>query len=147
MSLKHEHPADETRVALKAADQTVNNSDVLEDCDDLKLEVGANEVWGFFLFILQISGATPDIKFGWTVPDSCTMKWTDLNHASPGTLLSELLTYTHPGAGVNQHLAIDGLIVASSTPGTVQLQFAQNTAEVSDTKVLANSYLVAWKLK
>ena len=145
MTVRHEHPADETRTAVKNADQLVNNSDVLEDCDDLKLEVGANEVWGFNASLFVNSSAVADLKLGWTVPASATMKWN--TNQTTAAVTSESGTLGVSCSGSDQVCHLKGVIVADATPGTVQLQFAQNTAEVSDTKILANSHIIFTKLK
>lgn len=139
------HAPDETRVARKAADQTVNNSTTLVDCTGLKLAVGPNEVWGFLLDLHGISGLTATMDIGWTVPAGTTMKWVEV----PGTSVTRIQTDR-----VNLNISTTarsahpvGTIIVGSTGGDVQLQFAQDALEAVDTKVLANSYLIAWKLQ
>lgn len=50
------------------------------------------------------------------------------------------------GAGTNRGILIMGWVVNSTNAGNVQLQWAQNTADASDTKVKAGSWLVAYKM-
>ena len=50
------------------------------------------------------------------------------------------------GAGVGVMIVINAVVINGATAGNVQLQWAQNTAEVSNTKVLANSCICAVKL-
>lgn len=50
------------------------------------------------------------------------------------------------GVGTIRHTRIKGFVVNGATPGNLQLQWAQNTANASDTTVRTNSAMKAWKL-
>lgn len=134
-----------SKIVRKAADETVNNSDTLQNDDELLFPVGANQVWAFELFIKWQSGATPDIKFKWSVPSGTTMNWhTDEGNYDEST--ESTTRTTMPGRIVAAMNTITGIVVVGSTPGNVVLQWAQNTQDASDTKVLTNSVIVATKL-
>lgn len=145
----------------KTADETVNNSAALQNDDHLVLPVLASEVWAFDLTLLLTSGNTiPDWQFAWTVPAGATMQWGGVSSsgtanqwvtagvaASPISLTSEsgVILSGSAASGVSG-VFFRGVIVVSSTAGNVQFQWAQNTAHASDSKVLANSHMVARKL-
>src|SRR5262245_10037005 len=57
---------------MKAADETVNNSSVLQNDDDFLFSVLANEKYAVQLVLNVNSGATPDWKANWTKPAGAT---------------------------------------------------------------------------
>ena len=144
------------KIVRKTADQTVTNSTTLVDDDELLLAVAALEVWELFFYIRQNSGTTPDIKFAITVPSAATIEI--VHHTLIGvssiTLLvnGSLIPVAEATAIPFSGLAADvvdllwALYVGGANAGNIQLQWAQNTQDVSDTKVLANSYIVATKI-
>ena len=130
----------------KTSDETVNNSNTLQDDDDLVIAVGANEVWYFEALLLCSSNTTADYKFNVTVPSGATLTWVLL-----GPLNTDDTPSVSAGAGIagNQDIGgaavrimIRGMLRVSSTAGNLQLQWAQNTANASDTKVLTDSWLM-----
>ena len=148
----------------KTADETVNNSSVLQADDELKLNVGANEIWILTLYILQQSvSTTANIKFGWTVPAASSLKWgSDSMTGTAGQVGSGPLSTAKPGGGVavsteadsvvlatgnfTQLLRLTGIYIGGANAGTVNLTWAQLTATIEDTKILTNSILVAQKI-
>ena len=129
----------------KAADETVNNSDTLQDDDDLLFPVGASQTWAFTLWLYVTSGTTPDLKVAIIVPASTTggaivvdeiqTLWIGLG-GSGGAVA---------GQGGARAIVIQGM-AKITTAGNVKLQWAQNTADASDTKILAGSSLIAWRI-
>ena len=136
-------------VGLVTSDITHTQSDeALEDVTGLSVAVGANEVWAFYVVAFFNSGTTPDIKFGWSAPASATMKWASAGElgATGAPLLAVGGTDFVSGNAANRMIAYSGIFVNSSNAGTLQFQFAQNTSTASDTKVLADSYIIAWRI-
>jgi hypothetical protein len=148
-------------VVRKTADETVNNSDVLQNDDHLAFAIGASEIWFFEAKLLITSGGTgSDLKFGFTVPASCTMLWgatgTPSNNlggfgattsaASPAAIITESGTLTQGSAAVTFGSGIAGFVTNSTNAGTVQFQWAQNSATAHDTKLLTNSLFLLWRL-
>jgi len=141
-------------IVRKTADEIVNNSTTLQNDDHLLLAVGANEVWSFFAYLKVISQTgTPDIKFDWSLPTGGVIQ--SLPHDDIAVLAAN--TPIAPiGAGTNFTFALPanserialvwGLYVGGANAGNVQLQWAQITATAEDTKVLANSFLIAHKI-
>lgn len=135
----------------KANDETVNNSDTLQDDDELILPVAANEKWVFEIVIFMTSGTTPDIKFALTVPSGATADWTLVPHITTASAISDSFRggagTAHSSSGQSNRMVVGkGEIEVGATPGNVVLQWAQNTANASDTKVQSGSYIQAWKV-
>lgn len=131
----------------KSADETVNNSAVLQNDDALFFAVTANEVWSFAIHLPFRSGTTPDIKFGWTVPTGATMLW-DHHTGYDGGPFIESSVWPQQGAGAATTTTVSfwGNVFVGANAGNVQLQWAQNTANASDTKVLKGAHIIAHKL-
>ncbi len=131
-------------VAVKPSDETVNDSATLQNDDDLFFAVSANEVWTATFYLYHSSGTTPDIKYAVTVPTNAVGYYLTSFHTdrvehddSPSkiaVLISAVLTIMH------------FLIIVGDTGGNAQLQFAQNSQNASDTKLLTGSCLVAHKV-
>lgn len=154
-SLEYLYDKTKLETAYKASDETVNNSSTLQNDDDLYFAIAANEVWGFHFILDYLSGTTPDIKFAVTVPSGATIAGGLLGMASGsvsrGMIRLSGVAVAQDGLGVtpgahNYMTTIHGFVVNSTNAGNVQLQWAQNTANASDTKVLAGSHLLAHKL-
>lgn len=148
------HAADYTKhakVIRKTADQTVNNSDELQDDDELFLPLGANEVWAFILLLIENSSETADIITGFAVPSGAVYTgWVtlrDINDQLEGRPFATEDTISMSGVGVAQIPGLfTGIVINGATAGNLQFQWSQYIPEESDTKVLANSLLLAWKL-
>lgn len=135
----------------KAVDETVNNSNTLQNDNELVLAVTANAVYHLQMFLLYNTTDAADIKIAWTYPTGMTMTWTHRAFDSSITAvtgviymgaLTEVNTVSMGGAGSNSiGLMINGLVRVSSTAGSLQLQWAQNSATAVNTKVLANSWM------
>lgn len=135
--------------AVKTVDELVNNSAVLQDDDALVVSLAASKTYSFTLFAKFSSAtATPDLKFDFSGPTGAhqwffntTSGGTSASGASAALATDQSVT-TSSTTGV---LVIQGIAV---TVGAVSLQFrwAQNTATVEDTKILADSYLMATPL-
>lgn len=140
----------------KSADETVNNSATLQDDDHLVLPVAANGVYFFEATLFYSTNATADLKLGWSVPAGATMVWGRGHAASSGAagfhtanasgsvtaLPTQASTIDVAGGASPPYMFFTaGLITVSSTAGNATLQWAQNTADVSDTKVLKGSFI------
>ena len=140
-----------TNSDYKSTNQIVNNSTVLVDISDLDVSVEPNGRYIVQAFIRHLTGATPDIKFGWTVPSGGVDWWTSdmMSVAAANDSFAPLIeTDTHAinGAGAIRFIEIHAILKIDATGGTAHLQFAQNVANASDTIVTAGSTLVAWKV-
>lgn len=154
-------------VVRKTSDETVNGSTTLQDDGELLLTVAANEVWKFdvYLLLTAAGGATPDWKVGFTGPSASAVYWgsevvnsggsaTSMwspeatgNPAGPLKLVTGSLSFaSHVVAGTVHGAHLAGIYVGGSNAGTLQFQWAQNTSNASDSKVLTNSCLIATQL-
>ena len=131
----------------KTADETVNNSTTVQNDNDLKITVAASEIWAIYLFILHNSSAVADFKIGFSDPGGgATLRWAAVSGSTPVALNAIASTENIAGAGADRKVDYAGVYVGGTAAGTLNFQWAQQTAEVSDTKVLANSYILAFKL-
>jgi hypothetical protein len=134
--------------AYKTATETVNNSNVLQNDDTLFVPVTANAVYEARGRFLYNGNSTADLKLGWTFPTGLTMSYTILGVfvATPTVFsTSDFSQTSNPaleGAGADRTAIMWGLVTVSSTAGTLQLQWAQNAANASNTNMLAGSYLI-----
>lgn len=129
-------------IYAKSTSQIVNNSTTLVTLtwDDTlpTLTTGTHRFEALFAFT---SHATPDIKFslakGSGLSDG-TAEWGEID-----TFVTQVpLAFGDSKnfgstTGNNMIVGISGLITVGSDPGTIAIQFAQNTANASDTTVLA----------
>lgn len=145
----------DVRVLRKTSAQTVNNSTSYVDVTQLALPVLANEGWEIDAFVIIDSSAAADAKLTFTGPAGMTMSHSIVLYKN--TAASWLVAEGDPGGG--GHL-VGGegagtprlvylahcLILIGATAGTIQLRFAQNAAEVSDTKVRENSVMICRRI-
>ena len=145
---------DLTIVRKTAETQVVSNSTTLVNDDALLVGVAANEIVYFLCLTHQLGNSTADFKLTFTVPSGATISWSLPNahitvadaiqppnfvNAS-GTTISVGSTTTGRG-----QLAV-GMVHNGATLGNLQLQWAQVTATVVDTKVLTDSFLLVWRV-
>jgi hypothetical protein len=138
----------------KGADQTVNNSTVLVNDSALALSVVANAKYILEAYVKYDSGTTPDIKFAWTGPAGATLDWIPNTPPAGATGVNSALSVGNTaigdgaavaaggvGAGTAVVAHMTGTLTVAGTAGSLQLRWAQNTGDASDTKVLAGSWL------
>lgn len=122
---------------VKTADETVNNSTTFQADNHLvTYSVLANKTYRFTFFGVFSSGATPDFKWRLVMPSGATARVSGRSRVG-GTFATQ-----DPGAaggvvfagdGADADFQATGYIVTSSTPGSVSLEWAQNTADASNT--------------
>lgn len=129
----------------KTTNETVNNSTTLQNDDELLFPIGANEVWGFYLFITGTFSSSFDWKCGWTVPSGTTMQWSAIDGGDVATI-TESGTDVEVTSTRDSTLFYSGVVDSAGTSGNVQLQWAQNVMFAGDLIVKAGSYLIATRL-
>lgn len=124
---------------VKKATETISSDSTLSDDAELKFDLKAFEEVTVYVNLLVNSGTTPDFKKAWTVPTGAVGFHTrSLTAAAEG--LSDASVIGTSGSDQNVYSLVT--IHNGETPGTVVMQWAQNTSDASDTKVLAGSYLL-----
>jgi hypothetical protein len=132
---------------VKTADETVNNSAVLQNDDELLLAVGANEDWVIDLYLIIETTGVADFKWAFTVPTGGVIKGV-LAFASTivefDATAAKLVLFGFDTAGAGYWVRLR--YIGGANAGNIQLQWAQNTAQASDTKVLEGSYILCHEL-
>jgi hypothetical protein len=141
--------------AYKASDTSRTSTTTLANDPDLTLAVAANCVYTVDLY-LDFDGdttGTGDLKLGWAVPASTTMRYgAAYDNTSPaascGTTFTQASTISAAtnGAGVLQSFSAKGTIITSAAAGNVVLKWAQNTSNPTATIIHAQSYLTARRI-
>jgi len=139
------------KLVRKTADETVNNSTVLQNDNELKLAVLANEVWYIEAVIIATILAASDFKWHWTMPALAEFyglghEEFPYNNFSSYFELSATTSIEAVAAPETKVCRMQGLYIGGANGGDLQLQWAQNAAAVEDTKVLANSHIRAYKV-
>jgi hypothetical protein len=136
----------------------VNNSTTLINAVGLAVSIQANAIYLVQLLLFYRSGTVADLRIGWSVPAGVSGQWTSGGMSvSSGGGESAIKMLNTPwvggvfslgggGALVDATADIRGALVVGGTAGTLQFQFAQNTADVSDTTLRAHSLLVAQRV-
>jgi hypothetical protein len=136
----------------KAADQSVNNSTTLVNVTDLAAGLQPGARYELILFLIYDAAAAADAKIGWTVPSGTTMDWAPVAPGTGATAapfpldIAARAVASTPALGAvavgTKIIAMArGRVVVGSTGGTLQLQFAQQTADPSNATVFAGSWL------
>lgn len=138
--------------ARKTLDETVNNSAVMQNDDALFVSVAANTTYKFELNLRITTNTTADFKSTFTFPTGLTMQYSaPVITAGASAMfpfsLSQTDTVAIEGNASAFTAVYEGLVVVSSTAGTLQVQWAQNTANLSNTVVSAGSYLLLTKVE
>jgi len=138
----------DNQAIFKAGDESVNDSIVLQNDDDLVLAVGANDVWLIHMLLYLISAtANPDLDYAFAVPAGGAVRimdaWSDTtaNPHSDGTNERTVAL-----VNAEQYIQIICLYIGGGTAGNLQLQWAQHAAVAEDTTVKANSFMLCHQL-
>lgn len=133
--------------AIKTYDETVNNSAVLQDDNHLKITASAWEMWILDVTIFYDTGTIPDIKFAFTGPSGASAVWSFID-ADPNVVqaIGGSASRIGGGAGNKRACHIKGWFFVQDTAGDITLQWAQNTANASNTKVLLGSNIIATRV-
>lgn len=132
---------------VKTVTETVNNQAAIQNDDELLFAVDANEKFGINVFLIcQAASATSDMRFDSTGPAGSTVYLQRTSQMGVNIGVSpDLLTATPITVGSVAGVfgvQLNGWILNGATAGTWRLRWAQQSAEATDTSVLAGSYLV-----
>ena len=139
---------------LDADTDAVNNSETLVNISELFVTVGKNRSCAFTAWLFYDAATAADIKFTVAVPADAVAYLAGIGPStgiaaaigdaafrySAATGTPAAIAFGGAGVGTIVCVLLFGR-VSFVTQGELQLQFAQNTANVSDAKVRAASYL------
>ena len=132
---------------IKSADEIVSNSTVLQNDNELLFAMAANETWEVELLLRAIGTAAAGFKFSLAMPAACAINGNFFpNAAGVWQRVIDSGTYGPVMDANIVPVLIKVVVVNGANAGNFQLQWAQAGAEVSDTKVLKNSYIIAHRL-
>lgn len=144
------------RTADSAARNSGNTGDTLTNDTQLLFAVGANEVWWFSMFLfVNAANATMDYKIAWSLPSGATALWGDtistiwtpvITSAAPSAMPTHATVIPRGSGALTTGFSAHGAITNGSTAGNAVVQWAQNTADAGDLKLLANSVLILHRL-
>jgi hypothetical protein len=132
---------------VKNSNETVNNSSALQNDDNLFFPIEANETIAFRFVLQANSAAIPDFRFAVTAPSgaTCRVGYIDASGASSDSQVGcGVSTSVVSGTGSNEIYEITGTVTNGPNSGNIQLQWAQFTADASNSTVLTGSYGIAY---
>ena len=132
----------------KPIDEVVNNDATLQDDDDLFFSANANKSYGYFLCMIHDATSDADMKYAFSLPSGASGEKHNGNLSASGTPTTDItasFVITGGGIGVIRIGVSVGRIVIAGTAGNVNLQWAQNSARVSDATMRKGSYLLVWE--
>jgi hypothetical protein len=141
---------------VKPSDQSVTSSTTLVNDNDLKHTVAADTTYHVRGIFHYTASTTGDIQFVWTGPSGASVTFvvtcvdsSTLDTATTsriGSLPSSSLAVGGRGTSFPGVIYWEGTLVTSSSSGTLQLQWAQNTSDGTATTVEAGSLLILTKI-
>ncbi|OGS41364.1 MAG: hypothetical protein A3K77_06315 [Euryarchaeota archaeon RBG_13_31_8] len=154
---------DTPKVVLKTADQIVNNSTAFINCDDMYVDLPPNSMFLIDSYIASFNATTDaaDIKFDWALTGDVTQLKgkhlltmpTNITSCLDGNLKATVFDLTTTNTVGNDGTSSETLtresflVYTKNIGGRIQLRFAQNTANASDTIVDNQSFMIVTKLK
>lgn len=142
----------------KTADETVNNSTALQNDNELLAALPTAGTYQFEMNMLYSATTVADIKFAFTWPAGATAFWSAIGLATGAATLTGDATFSFTngsgtsvafggiGAGAPVPIRLFGNIVMGGTAGNLQLQWAQQNLEATNTIVHSNSNLQLWRV-
>ncbi len=135
---------------ISLVDQTVNNSETLVNATSLSTSLLAGHCYIFLYTIYADSSAVADFKYTFAAVTNSVLpmfnraftQWTAALQTAATSFGSTVESAAAGVAGINGGIGFIKCVDA----GTLQLQFAQATAEVSDTKLLEGSNIILWDM-
>lgn len=143
--------------ARKTSDQSVTSSTSFVNDTQLACSVLASGIYVVIGSIIIDGSTIGDFKQQFTAPSGTTFDWSSYGQgvgasSAIGSVDQAARTLASPvshgmiGAGTNLVIRIQGLLVVSSTAGTFQYRWAQNTSDTTATIVHSGSFLLLQKV-
>lgn len=142
--------------ARKTSTEAVTSS-TMQDDDQLFVAVEASAVYRVELWMVYDAPTAGDIKIGWTGPSGATMTWTVMGATTAEATPSSVATMNLQSRLITEVAALGGststgvgaiafgTLIVGSTAGTLQFQWAQNSAS-GTTNVRSSSHLLLTRI-
>ena len=147
---------DITRTEWQESDQIVNNSTTFVSSTFLTLSVEANSSYKYKAFLIYDTNSTADFKHNVLLPAGAAVRhgtWTPTAtvSATNTTIAVDALdatTFASGGVALGTMMTLrpSGLIAIVGTAGSVTIQFAQATANASNTTLKTGSWIELTKV-
>lgn len=146
-----------TARVIKAADESVTSSTTLQNDDDLLFAIAASETWVGSIVLFYEGPTAADIKLAFTFPAGATARYGAIaigdastdgfggDTVRSGSTTSGAIGFGSVTGPVHV-MRVEFAIVNSTTPGTVNFQWAQNTSNGTPVTVKAKSHLLATRI-
>jgi hypothetical protein len=145
----------ETVFYVKPSDETVTNSAVLQDDDDLRFQGVANAIYKIQLCVRLNEDSTSDFKYAFTAPagaivrghnTATALSWPNgaASDVDNDLTASRIITFT--SSFVFNWCATNGWVIMGGNSGEVVFQWAQNTAQSNNTILEKGSHLIVTRL-
>ncbi|MFX1499424.1 MAG: hypothetical protein ACFFDH_00515 [Promethearchaeota archaeon] len=149
-------PYKNPRLKIKLNDETVNNSNTMQNDDELFAYLPPNSFFEIEMcLIIQGANATPDFKCDWVLTNGTqkTIRYgwgpptgvSDVLNSNTEFYAMSALTFDCPygvDGTANESIIFEKFFISTNENGcSLQLRWAQNTAHASDTTVEAGSFL------
>jgi len=131
---------------------TKNNNTTYADVTGVAFSIAANASYSFTILIHAVTNTTAGYKFTLTGPAAPTaVAYGAAPYVSGGSLVASVTAFSSdvalvPATSGRHLLYMSGTIRNGANAGTVQLQFAQNVADASNSIVYAESSVMAWRV-
>jgi len=133
---------------VKKVDESVSNTNTLQDDDELVVALSANKTYCGFIIIYLVSGSIPDYRFSFTLPTGATGEkmavgglWRNSVQATQDITNAE----AEATNGLLQTFAQYFRIIMGSTAGDVNYQFSQQTIDGGATITKQGATLIIWE--
>ncbi len=133
---------------VKKVDETVTNSNTLQDDDELFFTPSINKTYWGYIIIYLVSGSVPDYRFNFTLPTGATgEKMIDSGLWRNTVQSTQDITSVESEAttAALQTFANYFRIIMGSTAGDVNYQFSQQTINAGATITKQGSTLVVYE--
>lgn len=138
---------------IKPADQTINDSTTFQNDNALFASLPVSTTWEVEMLLSYDGSTTGDFKAGWASPPSgatAVLSWagggtgassSPVNMGGIIATISASSSFGGVGVGTAVPVWVRGTLTMSSTAGTLQLQWAQNTLDATILTLHAGSML------
>jgi hypothetical protein len=145
-------------VIIKAVDESVTSSTVLQADNELVMAVAANTDYFVECFLIYSADPAGDIKTDWDAPTGATMDWVaDAITQSAAATLDQVSRTAQSVSGTPSHGGITnnatvlvalhkGILRVGATAGNLTLTWAQQVSSASASFVRANSTLIVTRI-